>query len=213
MQQESGTVSGAPAAGAALPDALGAVARDETELVRRACLGEDAAWQTLVSAHQTPVFRLAYLLLGDADEAADVAQDTFVAALRSMHRFDADRPLRPWLLRIAANTARNRRRSIGRYWAALRRTIDVTPDRTPGPDARVSLTGSEELWRAARALSAQDQEIIYLRFFLDLSLAETGAALDIPLGTVKSRLHRALERLRRVVEQEYPWLIEGLRDG
>ena len=74
MQQKSGTVSGAPAPGATLPDALGAMARDETELVRRACLGEEAAWQTLVSAHQMPVFRLAYLLLGDAEEAADVAQ-------------------------------------------------------------------------------------------------------------------------------------------
>jgi RNA polymerase sigma-70 factor (ECF subfamily) len=185
----------------------------ENDLVERARRGEDAAWTALVYAHQTAVFRLAYLLLGDADEAHDLAQDTFIAAMRSMDRFDAERPLRPWLLQIAANKARNRRRSIGRYFNALKRTMQTAQVEVAGPDAGAPRADAEQLWHAVRRLGTQDPEIIYLRFFLDLSVAETADALRIAPGTVKSRLHRALERLRQVVQQEYPWLIEELRDG
>ena len=185
----------------------------EADLVQRARQGEDAAWTALVAAHQTAVFRLAYLLLGDADEAHDVAQDTFIAALRSMDRFDAERSLRPWLLQIAANKARNRRRSIGRYLNALTRTMRTAQAEVAGPDVRAPREDAEQLWHAVRRLGTQDQEIIYLRFFLDLSVAETADALRIAPGTVKSRLHRSLERLRHLVQQEYPWLIEELRDG
>jgi RNA polymerase sigma-70 factor (ECF subfamily) len=185
----------------------------EGDLVQRARHGEDAAWTALVAAHQVSVFRLAYLMLGDADEAHDVAQDTFVAALRSMDRFDVERPLRPWLLQIAANKARNRRRSIGRYFNALKRTMRMAELEVAGPEARPPRGDAEQLWQAVRRLGSQDQEIIYLRFFLDLSVAETADALGIAPGTVKSRLDRSLERLRYVVQQEYPRLIEDLHDG
>ena len=78
--------------------------------------------------HQQAVFRLAYLLLGDADEAEDVAQETFIRAYRALERFDASRPLRPWLLRIASNLASNQRRSIGRYFGALQRLVFLDPE-------------------------------------------------------------------------------------
>lgn len=204
---QSGPLEGAPTERAPTEPAL-----HERALLERARRGEDAAWAALVAAHQSPVFRLAYLLLGDADEAHDVAQDTFVAALRNFHRFDADRPLRPWLLQIAANKARNRRRSIGRYFSALKRSASAAADDVAGPNRRAPAVDAEHLWQAVRRLGRQDQEIIYLRFFMDLSVAETAAALGIAAGTVKSRLHRSLERLRQVVQREYPWLIEDLRD-
>jgi RNA polymerase sigma-70 factor (ECF subfamily) len=136
-----------------------------------------------------------------------------MAALRSMDRFDVERSLRPWLLQIAANKARNRRRSIGRYFNALKRTMRTVQMAEAGPDGRATRADAEQLWHAVRRLGAQDQEIIYLRFFLDLSVAETAEALRIAPGTVKSRLHRSLERLRQVVEQDYPWLVEDLHDG
>jgi RNA polymerase sigma-70 factor (ECF subfamily) len=209
MQREDG----ADAPNAFAPSAPASGAGYEAELVHRARQGEDAAWTALVAAHQTAVFRLAYLLLGDPDEAHDVAQDTFMAALRSMDRFDVERPLRPWLLQIAANKARNRRRSIGRYFNALKRTLRTTEAESAGPEMRAPRADAEQLWQAVRRLATQDQEIIYLRFFLDLSVAETAGALQIAPGTVKSRLHRSLERLRQIVQQEYPWLIEELNDG
>lgn len=176
---------------------------DETALIQLAAKQDQQAWEALVGEHQQAVFRLAYLFTGDPDEAEDVAQETFIRAFHSLHRFDPARPFRPWVLSIAANLARNRLRSFKRYLAALqglaRRDPDsarpANPDPTPADDAR-------ELWRSVRRLSQEDQQVIYLRYFLELSEGETGAVLSIPAGTVKSRLHRALARLRARLEQE-----------
>jgi RNA polymerase sigma-70 factor (ECF subfamily) len=182
----------------------------EPDIIERARQGDEAAWELLVGGHQQDAFRLAYLLLGDAEDAEDVAQEAFIRAFRALDRFDTGRPFRPWLLSITANLARNRRRSAGRYFAALRRLVQsepepVTPARTRDPRR----WEAELLWQAVRRLQRKDQEIIYLRFFLELSVAETAQALDIAPGTVKSRLHRALARLRSVIEREFPNLQEG----
>lgn len=168
--------------------------------------------------HQQSVFRFAYLLLGDADDAEDVAQETFIRAYHAFEQFDASRPLRPWLLRIASRLASNRRRSIGRYLGALQRLILFDPDvRLAHKDAPRASTATAEdahtLWQAVRRLSPADQEIIYLRFFLDLSEAEAALAQAIPVGTVKSRTHRALQKLRAIVTQEFPSLRESLRES
>ncbi|NTU85621.1 MAG: RNA polymerase sigma factor [Chloroflexales bacterium] len=176
----------------------------EAELIRQAVAGDVGAWEALVRAHQQPVFRLAYLLLGDADEAEDVAQETLIRAHRALAGFNAERPLRPWLLRIATNLAHNRRRSTRRYLAALRRTFEGAPSFAAPPE----LSGEEaqELWQAIRRLGPTDQEVIYLRYFLELSEADSARALSVAQGTVKSRLSRALGRLRALIEREYPHL-------
>jgi len=184
---------------------------NEADLISRARAGEAAAWEALVHNHQERVFRLAYLMLADPDEAQDVAQDTFIRAYQHLNDFDDERPLQPWLLRIASNLARNRRRSIGRYWFALQRLgrPDLEIRRTTEGSA-LNREGLEALWRAVRRLSEPDQRVIYLRYFLELSEAETAAALEVPPGTVKSRLHRALARLRTIIERDFPELREGL---
>lgn len=185
----------------------------EASLILQARQGDGAGWETLVAQHQQAVFRLAYLLLGDAAEADDVAQETFIRAYRALDRFDVNRPLRPWLMRIAANLARNRRRSVGRYFAAVQRLIRAEPGAAFAASAQAQLVERERahsLWQAVRRLGAADQEIIYLRYFLELSEAEAADTLDIPDGTVKSRTHRALARLRAVVEREFPSLRENL---
>jgi len=166
------------------------------------------AWSALVEQQQEAVFRLAYLLLGDADAAKDVAQETFIRAFYALDGFDSSRPLRPWLLSITANLARNRRRALGRYLAALSRWFQKAP-LPVGPDPRdehLRQWQAQTLWQAVRRLGPADQEIIYLRYFLELSVAETAEAVGVAPGTVKSRLHRALERLRAVVETEFPAL-------
>ncbi len=176
-------------------------------LIARACQGDQRAFAEIVEAHREPVFRLAYLLLGDPDDAEDVAQETFLRAYHALDRFDVSRPLRPWLLQIAANQARNRRRSLGRYLGALKRFAQYKePD---GPDTEAISDGrlqSQMLWQAIRRLSRADQEILYLRHFLELPVDETAASLNISQGTVKSRLHRAHQRLRAVIERDYPEL-------
>ena len=87
---------------------------DESTLIRHAANGDAAAWEVLMNAHQEAAFRFAYLLLGDPDDAEDIAQESFLRAWKYLQRFDPSRPLRPWLLSIAANLARNKRRSAGR---------------------------------------------------------------------------------------------------
>lgn len=192
-------------------------ARDAA-LVARARSGDDAAWSTLVSQYQEPVFRLAYLILGDERETAavaeDITQETFIRAFRKLHHFQDGRPLRPWLLSIAANLARNRRRSVGRYWAAVRRwwqaggeeRLIANPTQDRRDDARL-------LWQAIRRLSADHQDALYLRYFLDMSEAEMAEVLEVSPGTVKSRLYRARQVLQTVVESEFPLLYEEWQAG
>jgi RNA polymerase sigma-70 factor (ECF subfamily) len=95
----------------------------DPELIVRARAGNEAAWETLVRAHQQAVFRLAYLLLGNAHDAEDVTQEVFIRAFRALDRFDQDRPLRPWLLQITANQARNHRTRNGRHTCAGRSVL------------------------------------------------------------------------------------------
>jgi len=158
-------------------------------------------------AHQEPVFRLAYLLLGDPDEAEDIAQETFLRAYKALDRFDTERPLRPWLLRIASNLAHNHHRSIGRYLAALTRFAQQDPDSIKQTTLKPE-DDSHTLWQAVKKLTRPFQEVIYLRYFLDMSESEMAETLDTPAGTVKSRLHRALSKLRGIIERDYPELKE-----
>jgi RNA polymerase sigma-70 factor (ECF subfamily) len=184
------------------------------DVIQRALQGDETAYQMIIDEHREAVFRLAYLLLGDSDDAEDVAQETFIRALRYLRRYDPERALRPWLLRITANLARNRRRSLGRYWAALQRFAGQVPlESAITPEAQSALAAeAHALWRAVRRLNHADQEIVYMRYFLELSVAETADALNLPSGTVKSRLHRALKRLREVIEHDYPELVD-VADG
>ncbi len=183
---------------------------NEAEIIHRARQGDQDAWLVLVRQHQTTLFRLAYLLLNDADAAEDVAQDALIRAYRQFAQFDTSRPLRPWLLQIVRNLASNHQRSARRYLAAVTRwwqrpdnrqavALDPTIEEIAGADAHL-------LWQAVRRLKRSEQEIIYLRYYLELSVAESAQTLAIAEGTVKSRTARALQRLRTVVEQDYPTL-------
>jgi RNA polymerase sigma-70 factor (ECF subfamily) len=179
----------------------------EAKQILLARQGDHAAWEALMRAHQEPVFRLAYLLLGDPDEAEDIAQETFLRAYRGLWQFDSERPLRPWLLRIASNLAHNRHRSVGRYLSALTRFAQQDPEGIK-PTPLKPEDDSQALWLAVGRLAKPFQEVIYLRYFLDMSEIEMVDALDVPAGTVKSRLHRALTKLRGIIEREYPELNE-----
>lgn len=180
---------------------------NDLEQVAQAKDGDEAAWLGLVRQHQEAVFRLAYLLLGSTEDAADVMQEVFLRAFRALDRFDASRPLRPWLLEITRNQAYNWRRSIRRHWAALQRWGEAAPGAVVDPTEQATERWqAESLWQAVRQLSLADQEVLYLRLFLELSVEETAQALQIAPGTVKSRLSRALVRLRGVVERDFPGL-------
>jgi RNA polymerase sigma-70 factor (ECF subfamily) len=192
-----------------------AVAPDpaESALITRARQQDAVAWELLVRAHEAHVFRLAYLVLRDGAAAEDAAQETFVRAFLSLAHFDDSRPLRPWLTRIAVNQARNRRRARGRYRFHLDRLLGraqpATVEHHPGDRRLQAEWRAEQLGEAVRRLAQAAQEVIYLRYYLNMSEAEMAEALNLPAGTVKSRLHRALRQLRAVVENEYAELVEG----
>lgn len=137
------------------------------------------------------------------DDAEDVVQDAFVKAHRALPRFRRGAPFRPWLLAIVANEARNRRRSAGRAGALALRVASRRDPGLEGPEDRaISLDQRRRLLRAVAALDDRDREIVALRFFAGLNEAEAAAALGSPVGTAKSRLSRALVRLRTTLEEE-----------
>jgi RNA polymerase sigma-70 factor (ECF subfamily) len=178
---------------------------DETELVERARRGDLRAWETIVRTHQGIAFRTAYVLTASAADAEEAAQDGFVKAYRALGRFRRGAPFRPWLLRIVANEARNRRRSAARRERlSLRAAAEARPgDAVPSPEAALLSRESQgQLLAAMERLSDEHRDAIACRYFLDLSEDETAAALHIRRGTVKSRVSRALDRLREELEAD-----------
>lgn len=173
---------------------------EDIALVDRAKGGDTAAYESLVRRHQQTAFRTAYVITGDASEAEDAAQDAFVKAYYALGRFRSGAPFRPWLLRIVANEARNRRSASGRRATlSLRAALDrPSGDAAPSPEA-AALAHEQRaaLVQAVNGLRPEDRQAIALRYFLDLDEEEMAAALNCARGTVKSRLSRALGRLRQ----------------
>jgi RNA polymerase sigma-70 factor (ECF subfamily) len=176
---------------------------EDAELARRAREGDDGAYEDLVKRYGQIAFRVAWLVTRDRGEAEDAAQEAFVKAYYALPRFRPDAPFRPWLLRIVANEARNRARSTRRHRALTLRAAAVSNgDAAPSPET-AALSGSdrESLVAALNALSRRDREVIGYRFLLGLSEGETAEMLGVRPGTVKSRLSRAMTRLRTVMEE------------
>jgi RNA polymerase sigma-70 factor (ECF subfamily) len=172
---------------------------DETELIQRAQRGDEHAYEELVHTYQGIAFRTAYVIAGNGADAQDAAQDGFVKAWRALGRFRKGAPFRPWLLRIVANEARNRRRSAGRRaQLALRAATERSSgDAAPSPEAAfLTAEQRQALLSAVNELTEDQRSVISLRYFVGLSEAEVAETLDLPMGTVKSRTARALARLR-----------------
>src|SRR6266568_9327429 len=177
---------------------------DEAELLARAQRGDPSAFEEIVQRYQQVAFRVAYVITGSAAEAEDAAQEGMFKAYRALHTFRTGAEPRPWLLRIVANEARNRARSAGRRnQLQLRLAERFRPgDAAPSPEAAaVAAEDHRFLLAMVNKLSEEDRLVIASRYFLELSGEETAAALKIPEGTVKSRLSRALARLRQRVEE------------
>jgi RNA polymerase sigma-70 factor (ECF subfamily) len=170
----------------------------DAELIERALRGEVMAYESLVRRYQDAAVRTAWFIApeGEADDAVQLA---FIKAFRALSTFHRGAPFRPWLQRIVANEARNRRRSAGRRAdLVLRAAEDRRPgDAAPSPESAVlDREQRDALLAAVNGLNDADREIVATRYFLDLNEAETADVLGIPRGTVKSRLSRALARLR-----------------
>ena len=162
----------------------------------RARRGDARAYESLVEEHQAIAFRTAYLITGSAADAEEAAQEAFVRAWLALRRFRRGADFRPWLLAIVANEGRNRRRREG---LAERAAADLS---WRPPASQAAGEGDGRLRDALATLPERDRSVLACRFVLDLSEQETAGVLDIPVGTVKSRTARALERLRGTLEVE-----------
>ena len=174
----------------------------DAALAERARNGDERAFEELVRSYQGIAFRAAYLLTGSAADAEDAVQAGFVKAWSALGRFRQGAEFRPWLLRIVANEAHNRRRSAQRRESlALRAAFaDASGGAVPSPEAAtLDAESRRALLDAVTRLDEGDRDVLACRYFLDLSERETAQVLGVRHGTVKSRTARALERLRAEV--------------
>ncbi|HEX7078069.1 MAG TPA: sigma-70 family RNA polymerase sigma factor [Candidatus Eisenbacteria bacterium] len=177
---------------------------DERELVRRCLARDERAYRELVRSYQVPVMNLAWRITGNADDAAEVAQETFVRVLKSLHTYDPNRPLRSWLFKIASNLSLDLIRRRKRRPVALEDMADEdgpaleAVDPGPLPDEGMRLSWAAERFAAlVDELPEHYRAVLYLRYREELSYEEIAETLSMPLGTVKVRIHRAHEALKR----------------
>jgi RNA polymerase sigma factor (sigma-70 family) len=176
---------------------------EDAVLVERSRNGDQDAYAELVTRYQAIAARTAYVITGTVADAEDVAQDAFVKAYYALDRFREGAPFRPWLLRIVANEAINRRKAAGRRPTV---GLSVVEDRASGdtalsPEASALARERRDIvLDALRQMREEDRLVIAYRYFFDLSEAEMAEALGVARGTVKSRLSRAIARLRAVME-------------
>ena len=171
---------------------------DLRKLVQRCLAGQQDAMHALVERYQAQVFGLCYRMLTNREDAEDATQETFVRVLKSLHRWDSTRDFEPWLLAIAGNRCRTMlaRRSRKPISTPL---VDHLPDRAPDMQAAQNL--AEEVTLAMEDMREEYRQAFLLFHEQELSYADIGAALDCPVGTVKTWVHRArrelIERLER----------------
>ncbi len=182
---------------------------DEQGLIANARRGDAGAFEELVRRNQDVAFRTAFLILRDADEAEDATQEAIVKAYRAIGGFREGRAFRPWLLKIVSNQALTALRSRRRRGAAFERAAADQPAACPDVDETViDRERAQLIWRALNSLDERERVVVYLRYFLALPERELAEYLGCAPGTVKSRLHRALARLRGIIASDYPQLIE-----
>ena len=155
-----------------------------------ALAGDEEAFGRLVAPAVGPGFRLAFGMLQDRAEAEDAVQEAVLKAWRKLGSFRAEADFTAWFLAIVANQCRTVRR--GRWWAVVRH---AEPPELPAPDAG-SAPADHDLRRALSRLDADRRLIVVLHYYLDMGLEDVAAVVGVPVGTVKSRLHRALGALR-----------------
>lgn len=176
----------------------------EAEWIRLAREGDQAAFGRLVVAYQTPVYNLAYRMLGNASEAEEAAQETFLRAYTHLHSYDLQRPFRSWLLSIASHYCIDRLRRRRITWLSLE-DESAAPGQLasdlPSPESvMVQREQEARIQQLLAALSPTDRAAITLRYWYDCSYEEIAGVLDLTVSAVKSRLHRARRALAGMME-------------
>jgi RNA polymerase sigma-70 factor (ECF subfamily) len=171
----------------------------DAECVKRVQKGDTDSFEVLVRRHQKATFNLVYRLIGDYDEAAEIAQEVFLSAYRSIHQFRGDANFSTWLYRIAFNHASTRRKSlnIAQNRHVRLENIEIAGDGADDPAKSFARKEIQlQVQHALNSLGKDEALIILLRDLQDVPYEEVARMLDIPIGTVKSRLYRARQALK-----------------
>lgn len=155
------------------------------DLIRRCQAGYELAFAGIFHKYKNLVYKTAYLMLGNGRDAEDALQEVFLEVYRSLRQFNPEKAaFSTWLYRVTINDCLN--------WRRKRRLVTLSLDEVNEPAAEVHGAVDPDIWRVVSRLSPKLRAVIVLRYYGDLSYAELTEVLDIPLGTVKSRLHQAL---------------------
>jgi RNA polymerase sigma-70 factor (ECF subfamily) len=174
----------------------------DSDLVTRARAGDNASFGALVGRYQHAALRLAAAISGSVDDAADIAQEAFVKAHRSLPKLTDPTMVRSWVLRIVANEAKNHLRGRDRSRRRDDRYGSWVVAEVPDPEtSALSSEDARNLSLALGRIAARDRQVLAYRYFAGLSEVETAVAVGVPVGTVKSRTARALTRLRIELER------------
>lgn len=178
---------------------------NESEVLAAAARGDRKAFGQLVRAYQRRAYAAAYSLVGNREDALELSQDAFVKAFKAMKRFDVSMPFYPWLHRIVRNTSLNHlKKKKRRGESSLDELMESGFDAHDGDYTPLDNASRDELLRhiqhAMTQLTPEQQEILRLRHFMELSYGEIAQALEIPQGTVMSRLHGARKKLKTILE-------------
>ncbi len=172
----------------------------QADLVRRAARGDALAFERLLASRADQAFRIARAMLGDESDARDATQETFVSAWRELPRLHDPERFDAWLRRILVNACRAQMR-VRKQVREI--SLDVILHHTtPGPGLSEQLGATDQLARAFERLDASKRALLVLHHFDHASVADIGASLGIPIGTVKWRLHDAREALQRALLAE-----------
>lgn len=169
------------------------------------CLaGDQAAIETLVRQYETGVFRLALSIVGDAAEANEITQETFLAALRSLRSYQERKSFKAWLYTIALNQSRShlrKRKARERLAALLTSVFRVDAQKQVLPEEAILQNEKEAvLWNSLNDLDERFRTVVVLRYFHELSISEISEILCVNEGTIHSRLHSAREKLKDALQ-------------
>lgn len=183
----------------------------ERELIRKCRAGDSRFYEPLVRAYEQPGLRLSLGMLGNLEDAKDALQNAFVKAFEALSRFDQQRPFGPWFFQILRNQCRDQLRSRKARFRleALDERLELRPaDPETGPERRRERASARELlWEALEKIGEEHREILILKELQGFRYGEIAAILEIPEGTVASRLYHARRALKEALEEmgaDYP---------
>jgi RNA polymerase sigma-70 factor (ECF subfamily) len=175
-----------------------------SRLVLQCLAGDEYAIELLVRQYQTGVFRLALSIVGDAAEANEIMQETFISALRSLPSYREERSFKAWLYRITLNHSRShlrKRKSLTRLGNMLKMVLQVeTQTQVLPEDAMIQNEKEDLLWNSLNQLDERFRTVVVLRYFHELSISEISEIISVNEGTIHSRLHTAREKLRDALQ-------------